>query len=845
MSYDIIPKAGLGQFAEGIFNKLKPKFNANGVYAKWNDFANSETLPAIGTALSEPWKDVETGLSYDNPWRVNRYGYATLENGEKVFGAWLQNVYTHPFGVQFSHPRAFLRCPDGLAAGSYYFAFGANSGTYVVKDDVVAFTIAEALPSDYRLTITNLDKANTNWRIQIYDAEGKTIVSTITPTFEVPTGATNLGVMNDATRNGNLNSRQEAQYGWNNYEHSAVRQYLTSALGKGLWWTAEDGWDIAPDQLAAKAGYLTGLPEEFLSHLLPVECITYANTVQDAGAKCVTYDKVRLISLEEMYVNPQIEGEGEAHDYWKNLNGTATKWAQGGTYEILKQYAVENHSSAQYVRLRSAYRGSATNTWNIYTSGNVFISNAGYAYRFEPLVFFNLPIRCARQRIDDAVSTILGDFAEKEEKTATANHDEDDLLIVDGNLVKTTGSIAAGETVAIGTNVKKTTVADELAALKSEVTTNKTADDTRTKYLDISLAARSVNKSKYQIGRTFTEPWTDIATGVTYDNTWRVNHYEACEVKGGITIPGMWLQNVYAHPFGVQFSHERAFLRCPNGKSAGSYYFTFGDTIGSNNYVVKDEVVGFTLSSDVPEGGRIAGCYQGPDTAKANWRIYVYDADGKTILETVTPVFTIPDGATDLGTMNANTRNGDLNSIREMCYGWNNYEHSAIRQYLTSDLGVGLWWLPTDEWDIAPNQLATKAGYLTGLSEGFKELLQPVKYTTYANTVQDGGAASATYDKVGLISLEQMYVNPQVSGEGESHEYWKNLNGTETKWPQSTAIEALKQYAVENHSSAQNVRLRSAYRGYALYTWFIYTSGYVSYGYYANYALRFEPLVFI
>jgi hypothetical protein len=89
-----------------------------------------------------------------------------------------------------------------------------------------------------------------------------------------------------------------------------------------------------------------------------------------------------------MYINPQHTGEGETQDYWKELNGTSTPWAQGGIYEVLKQYAVENHSSAQDVRLRSAGRGDANYTWLVYSSGYVGSNiNASNAYRFEPLMF--------------------------------------------------------------------------------------------------------------------------------------------------------------------------------------------------------------------------------------------------------------------------------------------------------------------------------------------------------------------------------------------------------------------------------------------------------------------------
>ena len=125
-----------------------------------------------------------------------------------------------------------------------------------------------------------------------------------------------------------------------------------------------------------------------LNNILPVKTVTYKNTAGGAGADDydVTYDKVNLISLEQMYINPQHAGEGEAHEYWKRVNGTSTKWQQWQTYPILKHYAVENHASAQYVHLRSASRGYATNTWHVHSDGFVSIIGASWSHRFSPLV---------------------------------------------------------------------------------------------------------------------------------------------------------------------------------------------------------------------------------------------------------------------------------------------------------------------------------------------------------------------------------------------------------------------------------------------------------------------------
>lgn len=356
------------------------------------------------------------------------------------------------------------------------------------------------------------------------------------------------------------------------------------------------------------------------------------------------------------------------------------------------------------------------------------------------------------------------------------------------------------------------------------------------------LADSGLFGEAYGIGDQFIDTWKDAATNQEYTYPMQLNHIGNVELQDGETLENRpFLQAHYAHPFGVQFSHQRAFLKCPEGLAAGTYYVTIESAWGSN--VTAGMVVCFTLANAVPAGGRVAGMYEAPDQNKNNWRIYSYSADGKTVLETVTPTFTA--SGTDLGTIKAAARNGNLNSMQETAYGWNRWSTSALRQYLNSAAAAGAWWTAQDEWDIAPDQLTTKAGFLSGWPEELVNALKEVKVVTYPNTVYDdtgGNTPDITYDRVFIPSLEQMYCNPQKAGEGEYHEYWKRRSGSLTPLAQYSTTPSMITYAVENHASPQYVRLRSASRGYASNTWFVHSSGTVSYST-ASYAGRFSPLV--
>lgn len=355
-----------------------------------------------------------------------------------------------------------------------------------------------------------------------------------------------------------------------------------------------------------------------------------------------------------------------------------------------------------------------------------------------------------------------------------------------------------------------------------------------------AIVADGAGKKAFAIGTQLIEKWTDTADSKEYDIPWQVNHFEDVTLENGEVVPGMWLQSHYTLPFAVQFSHQRAFLACPDGLSAGTYNFDFVKSWGNN---VKPGInYQFTLTKPVEKGGRLAGCYGAPDQAPSSWKVYSYGKDGITLNETVD--VTVGSGGTNLGTIQDANRSGNLNSIQEMAYGWNRWKTSALRQYLNSNKSKGQWWTPQDKWDICPDQLAGKDGFLCGMPEKMLNCLKKVKVVTYANTVNDEGAEDITYDYVTLPSLSQMFIKPQTSGEGDVHTYWKRRSGRATNCEWWTAYPNMVEYSLANKASPQNVRLRSTYQGGACYTWGVSNSGIASY-YYVSDENAFAPLVCI
>ena len=338
----------------------------------------------FGDQILEKWTDTAASKEYDFPWQYTHSENVELEDGEVIPGTFLEAHYTTPFGVQFSN-RAFLRCPDGLAAGTYHLMLQQNWGNNAKANTYWQFTLTKDVPaggSVYGFTQMP-DVAPSNWKATSYAADGITTIETVAITSG--SDGTDLGTMLYATRNGNLNSMQESAYGWNRWKYSAARQWLNSTQPKGKWWTKQDDWDIAPSQLDTKDGFLCGMPAEMLAVLKTVKVITLANTVSDGGVTDITYDKVFLASMSQMNVNMSKE-EGTVHEYWQRRTNSKTPIEPWKTYPIMIRYSAANHTSPQTVVSRSANRGSAGSVMNVDASGLVLSTNAWSSSVFAPLV---------------------------------------------------------------------------------------------------------------------------------------------------------------------------------------------------------------------------------------------------------------------------------------------------------------------------------------------------------------------------------------------------------------------------------------------------------------------------
>ena len=339
----------------------------------------------IGDQIIVPWTDILTGKTYDCPFNICHFGEVELEDGEKVPGMFIQMNYASLYPVMFDAFEAAYVAAQELPAGTYNMTIvstwsKAEAGTY-------QFTLTHPVPEGGHICIPQriADVEISTWKVSTYSSGLST-----TPIETVPmtagNGGTSLGELVLAG-NANLNSIQRAAYGYGRWSQSAYRQYMNSAAGIGEWWTPQNPYDRAPDQLATRPGLLSGFGDDFLDIIRPVKVATALNTVTDGNVSEngieYTFDRFFLPSLEQIYTEPQLAGaEGEAWLYWKRALGlSAPSKHHPNVYDAYKTFAIENHNSAQYVRLRSAFRGSAYYAWYQSSDGYVGIYSACIAYR--------------------------------------------------------------------------------------------------------------------------------------------------------------------------------------------------------------------------------------------------------------------------------------------------------------------------------------------------------------------------------------------------------------------------------------------------------------------------------
>lgn len=361
-SLGVIARAQTGVVEEMDYNGIKAVVAAG----------NAPAVFPVGTQLVNTYTGKD-GKSYDCPWDVVKADdIAEGETGTTAPAMVMQMHYAALEDIQFSTYQAFYVVPEaGLVAGTYNVRMGLDLGTNVKNGTNYQFTLTKNAPAGARLTgfYNAPDTVPTSWKVYVYKDQMK---SELLETCNVTAGdaGTNLGTFL-AKPNGNLCDLHSVAYGDNRWYKSAYRQYLNSDAPAGGWWQPQDEWDMKPDKVGTVPGFLAGFSDDFKNALTRVKVVTYGNSVADDGNAVVTYDKIFLPSLEEIYCSPQVSGEGTYWPYWKERTGAKTPQALWKTYPLRITRDLAQRAVGRNVRLRSAYRRSGYVAFHVGSSGDI------------------------------------------------------------------------------------------------------------------------------------------------------------------------------------------------------------------------------------------------------------------------------------------------------------------------------------------------------------------------------------------------------------------------------------------------------------------------------------------
>lgn len=346
-----------------------------------------------GDFIDPAWAEGST--NYNPAMNLCHEDDAELEDGETIHGAFFEWDKTTPTGVPFDQPEAIYAFDGTEGSGEHYITISTAYGTGWRAGTSIQVTLTEVPEEGDQLVIncgTNSDNDPTAGRTWSLFSKGSTTAKETGTTSEGTSG-TQLGstsTVDTMHTNGHVNAPQRVVYGYNRWAQSAIRQWLNSAEAAGSWWTAQNEWDRPSAQADTLAGFLAGYAEDVRQYFKPIKVVTVACNA-DNNVEDVTYDKVFLSSLEQMYCVPQFPGkEGVYWEYYKRLLGRTTPAPTSQTYARLKKYALNAPTSAQLCWRRSANRVRASSAWFVTTSGTVDTTNAVLALRCAPSVFISI-----------------------------------------------------------------------------------------------------------------------------------------------------------------------------------------------------------------------------------------------------------------------------------------------------------------------------------------------------------------------------------------------------------------------------------------------------------------------
>lgn len=348
----------------------------------------------VGDQILETWSDGTT--TYDLPMDIVHIGTAVNADGETVPAMYLQSHYVLP-NMAFDASEAIFVPTEDLPAGTYSFTFGEKWGSGAIQSGAVyRFTTTKVVPAGGQIQVCQNNEYS-RWssgvaanQLRVHTWADPSDILPLEKNLSLTSGAgtsTSLGTLYRNTKysQSGLNNLERAVEGYNRWSQSGMRQWLNSAAPAGEWWTAQNPFDRAPENISTARGFLAGLNPDFLAVVSPIRVTTALNLVSDVdiGATETVVDRFFLASLQQEYFDPVLSGaEGTAWDYWVDRLDIANPQQRGTSYAMAEhiRYLVSDPSAKKGARMRSCDRTTAGHLWAVNSSGAANENETNYTY---------------------------------------------------------------------------------------------------------------------------------------------------------------------------------------------------------------------------------------------------------------------------------------------------------------------------------------------------------------------------------------------------------------------------------------------------------------------------------
>lgn len=278
--------------------------------------------------------------------------------------------------VQFDGTEALFYCETELAAGTYNFTLLAGYDTTYGGGKTYQFTLTSAVPAGGVIMFP------WGWQVQASTVKVSTYESR-TATTAIESVSVAEGTSGTSLESlGECNHTHRIRYGSNNYNESAIRQWMNSDGAAGTFWVSKTNYDRPPSWNASLNGFLYGMDKSFVDIVGNVKKLTALNTLTDnTDASFVeTDEKFFLFSNDELYFATENGvDQGEPYAYYENYSTLAA--AGSGADSNRTKYL---NGTARYYWMRSPHPWSATNVRIVYPDGSLNGGSAGGSHGAAP-----------------------------------------------------------------------------------------------------------------------------------------------------------------------------------------------------------------------------------------------------------------------------------------------------------------------------------------------------------------------------------------------------------------------------------------------------------------------------